>query len=543
MVRATHRRAFTMIELMAVCLIIGLLMTFVIIAAQGAARDAQREATRTTITKLENAMNQLIETVQSQRINPTQTHIAWASFVTTGGALVGSTNDKATMQRAQVIANYDEMRAQVPDVFWIQDKNVQTSSNPYPINFAGFQFNDGNSLPYGYVLPVGSNTLYNRTNGGVVPPAQAQPLTPGTGVYGASYGAAAGLLKNLGNVSADFAGANIAPTQLLPQGSDGVDNNGNTLIDDIDEGVQGNANVHGSVLASLQQHKHITARSEMLYALLVEGQSQFGAFVSKDDFTSKEIGDTDNDGLPEFLDGWGNPIQFFRWPVFYHSDVQRGVLNDNSGAPPPLSPYATVFETREQDPNDPNQTLMAVSWWSGLSNGGPAAVGGSAAQGFFTPQAFQNGGSLSGPAFMFQHYFSHMLVEPLSIGGASPNTFWDRSQNFYQRRAYYTRFLILSAGPDGLPGVPVLSEDALQSLIAGAQSPDAVSAVLQLEGQAAQWDLISRNGNPSQAQLYGSPFIPISSDTDSTSGLTFFDMGLDDITNHNLNSTAQVSAQ
>ena len=32
-------------------------------------------------------------------------------------------------------------------------------------------------------------------------------------------------------------------------------------------------------------------------------------------FGEQDIGDTDNDGAPEFLDGWGNPIHWLRWPA------------------------------------------------------------------------------------------------------------------------------------------------------------------------------------------------------------------------------------
>lgn len=51
-------------------------------------------------------------------------------------------------------------------------------------------------------------------------------------------------------------------------------------------------------------------------------------------FQQDEIGDTDNDGLPEFIDGWGHPIRFLRWPAGYinepwsleyaDTDVQSG---------------------------------------------------------------------------------------------------------------------------------------------------------------------------------------------------------------------------
>lgn len=32
-------------------------------------------------------------------------------------------------------------------------------------------------------------------------------------------------------------------------------------------------------------------------------------------FSRQDIGDTDEDGAPEFLDGWGRPIHFIRWPA------------------------------------------------------------------------------------------------------------------------------------------------------------------------------------------------------------------------------------
>lgn len=33
----------------------------------------------------------------------------------------------------------------------------------------------------------------------------------------------------------------------------------------------------------------------------------------REQFSENEIGDVDHDGWPEFIDGWGRPIQFFRW--------------------------------------------------------------------------------------------------------------------------------------------------------------------------------------------------------------------------------------
>ena len=522
------RRAFTMIELLGVMTIIGILMIFILVAASGGVRDAQREATRALINKIDGAMNSFLEAVSSQRNTANAVQIYWASVVTGNGQIIGSLDDRGVLQRAQVIANYDRMRAEVPDTFWIQDKTAQ--ANPYPINFAQQAFQTGHGAPLDYVLPLGANAPLNIGAG---------PTTPGMGIYGASYAAAAGLYKNLGQVPNSLLPGAQA---IFPQGYDGVDNDGDQLglIDNVGEGIINpgtntqNANVLASLQMSLSQHKHITARSEMLYALLVEGSGQYGSFLEKDQFTSDQVKDTDGDGLPEFVDAWGNPLQFFRWPVFYSSDVQKGVPGESSGAA--TAPYPNVFAPREQDPYDPNQQLMQVSWW-GSANAGPSALGNPAGLGFAQAHTF-----LSGPAFMFQSYYKQ-LVEPMSFGGVvAPTVFWDRSAQFAQRRAYYTRFLILSSGPDGLPGVPILSEAALQSLQQGAPI-DTVSAALQLEGQAAQWDLSGRLSNMANAQLYGVPLNPISNDTDDTSGLSFFNMGLDDITNHNLNSTAQAKAQ
>jgi prepilin-type N-terminal cleavage/methylation domain-containing protein len=39
-------------------------------------------------------------------------------------------------------------------------------------------------------------------------------------------------------------------------------------------------------------------------------------------FSENEIGDIDNDGMPEIHDAWGNPIQFLRWAPGFQSPLQ-----------------------------------------------------------------------------------------------------------------------------------------------------------------------------------------------------------------------------
>jgi hypothetical protein len=52
-------------------------------------------------------------------------------------------------------------------------------------------------------------------------------------------------------------------------------------------------------------------------------------------FRGDEIGDVDDDGAVEFLDGWGMPIRFIRWPAGYSSLIQP--LNAATN-PDPLDP-------------------------------------------------------------------------------------------------------------------------------------------------------------------------------------------------------------
>jgi hypothetical protein len=61
--------------------------------------------------------------------------------------------------------------------------------------------------------------------------------------------------------------------------------------------------------------------SECLYLIL--STMRDGDKSALDYFDSTEIGDTDGDGMPEILDGWGTPITFIRWPAGYAEQVGK----------------------------------------------------------------------------------------------------------------------------------------------------------------------------------------------------------------------------
>jgi len=59
-------------------------------------------------------------------------------------------------------------------------------------------------------------------------------------------------------------------------------------------------------------------------------------------FSQQDIGDTDGDGAPEFLDGWGRTIEWIRWPAGFVSDLQ------------PVDPLTgNRLPDRDHDPFDP----------------------------------------------------------------------------------------------------------------------------------------------------------------------------------------------
>ena len=58
-----------------------------------------------------------------------------------------------------------------------------------------------------------------------------------------------------------------------------------------------------------------TESSELLYYTLVASDTFGSSPVDADQFSPLEVADTDEDGLPEFVDAWGEPLRFYRWPT------------------------------------------------------------------------------------------------------------------------------------------------------------------------------------------------------------------------------------
>jgi Tfp pilus assembly protein PilE len=114
----------------------------------------------------------------------------------------------------------------------------------------------------------------------------------------------------------------------------------------------------------------IASNSEILYDFLTEANVLGDSPVGIDAFSSAETKDIDFDGLPEFLDAWGNPLRFYRWPTrLFRSGGQTG---PNTVAPITAADVALVqqlFSTLPvstenltsdlaHDPDDPLQECL-----------------------------------------------------------------------------------------------------------------------------------------------------------------------------------------
>ncbi len=68
-----------------------------------------------------------------------------------------------------------------------------------------------------------------------------------------------------------------------------------------------------------QERRPSTANqaAECLYLIVMKAQQEDGD--GRDAIKADNIEDTDGDGYMEFVDGWGTPIRFIRWPAGFPS--------------------------------------------------------------------------------------------------------------------------------------------------------------------------------------------------------------------------------
>ena len=99
------------------------------------------------------------------------------------------------------------------------------------------------------------------------------------------------------------------------------------------------------------------ANAELLY--LVVEDSDLDGSSAIELFGASETADTDNDGLKEFIDSFGNPIQWIRWPTGfegiarYHPDMLDPGIITGSGASLKVSIESDPLDRMGADPGYP----------------------------------------------------------------------------------------------------------------------------------------------------------------------------------------------
>ncbi|APZ92827.1 prepilin-type N-terminal cleavage/methylation domain-containing protein [Fuerstiella marisgermanici] len=103
----------------------------------------------------------------------------------------------------------------------------------------------------------------------------------------------------------------IAKQQLIDAG------NTNPTAAEITTQVEANWTIHvqHEVAAAADEATHSTESSEFLYYFLFHSGSYGASSTGESEFQQSEIADTDGDGFLEFVDSWGRPLRFYRWPT------------------------------------------------------------------------------------------------------------------------------------------------------------------------------------------------------------------------------------
>ncbi len=321
-----NRSGFTLIELLMVVTIIGFLATMSVVVMSGITVQAEEEGTKTTMLKVSRLLEQRIEAFDR--------------------AFKGSRRDeyvRGTVGLLKVIDGrfdyYDTHPDEAPPSILLLARK------------AGFRF----EFPQRMVeLNVG---------GGATPAAGG--LT--AAVTNSTTGLPFVLYRKV---------AKPIATQQLIEG-------GNPTPTAVQVNVQVSANWAIHLVHEAASHDsetvHGTESSELLYFTLTQSGTFGSSSVDADQFTPSEIADTDLDGFPEFIDAWGHPLRFYRWPTRLFDPT----------APNPFAPdFDTVNDNTEVDPTPDNdetdglrEILVREREYAGLLVKGlppsPFAIGGS----------------------------------------------------------------------------------------------------------------------------------------------------------------------
>jgi prepilin-type N-terminal cleavage/methylation domain-containing protein len=191
-----------------------------------------------------------------------------------------------------------------------------------------------------------------------------------------------------------------------------------------------------------------TESSELLYYTLVASGTFGSSPVDSDQFSSFEVMDTDQDGLPEFVDAWGEPLRFYRWPTRLIDPTAPNPFvpdfnNPNDPTEVDLSPDGSEADGLREIL--PDERLYAGVLIRGLP---PAPVPLPGPSGGFTTQRDMLFVDPDDPVGLLYSFIEDPQYKDMGI---------DLTQEYNEAKYHtpdtYHVPLIVSAGPDGVLGL------------------------------------------------------------------------------------------
>jgi hypothetical protein len=202
----------------------------------------------------------------------------------------------------------------------------------------------------------------------------------------------------------------------------------------------------------MSRHQPITESSELLYLALTEGPVFGLPPFNTDGINPNHIGDTDGDGLREFLDDWGHPLRFYNWPTRLirpggdYTDIDgaalrrtAGVLIRNVVVPNGTLPLQAYNNPLNQDPDDFTAVLALYRDQEDFNNNGSLDTGPIADEDLDADGSLDSG--------------DYNVGGPFQLDFGVLTTARRLREDFYHTLNTYHTPLIVSAGPDGRLGL------------------------------------------------------------------------------------------